>query len=97
MSTQTAPRTTEHEKRQSELLRLHWHLVQLGVRVSVRKPRNGRWKLKLRAPGWSETVQCAGADGAYAYVTAHGRLLGSTDDARHIARVLHWMIEGRHR
>lgn len=97
MRTQAAPQTTEQEARQSELLRLHWQLVQLGVRVSVRKPRNGKWKLRLYAPGWSETVQCAGAEGAYAYVTAHGRLLGSTDDVRHIARVLHWMIEGRYR
>jgi hypothetical protein len=88
---------TEQQVRQAEILRLHWHLTQLGVRAHVRKPRNGRWKLKVSTRRWSETVVCAGAEGAYAFVTIHGRLLGSTEDVRHIARVLRWMIEGRRR
>ncbi|WP_146087252.1 hypothetical protein [Thermomonospora echinospora] len=87
---------TELEERQICLLRLHWELTRLGIRVRVRKSRNGRWKLKLRTTtGWSETVLCAGAEGAYAYVTAHGRLLGRTEDARQVARLLLWMLERR--
>ncbi|WP_119730058.1 hypothetical protein [Thermomonospora amylolytica] len=86
---------SELRERQARLLRLHWELTRLGVRVSVRKPRNGRWKLKLRGRRWSETVLCAGAEGTYAYVTAHGRLLGRAEDARHVARILVWMLEMR--
>ncbi|MBA9002844.1 hypothetical protein [Thermomonospora cellulosilytica] len=91
-------RRDELQERRAHLLRLHWELTRLGVRVSVRKPRNGRWKLKLRGPvGWSETVLCAGAEGTYVYVTVHGRLLGRAQDARHVARVLLWMLERRRR
>jgi hypothetical protein len=69
------------------------------VLVRVRKPRNGRWKLTVRSRGtrWTETVLCAGAEGTYAYVTGHGRLLGTTDDLRGVIQTLTWMIEGRHR
>jgi hypothetical protein len=42
-------------------------------------------------------VLCAGAEGTYAYVTGHGRLLGTTDDLRGVIQTLTWMIEGRHR
>jgi hypothetical protein len=92
----TSPTATESAERRQRLLRLHYELNRLDVAVRVRKPRNGRWTLKLRKDG-TETVLCAGAEDAYAYVTAHGRLLGSTDDARHVARVLAWMIEGKRR
>ncbi|MDL4813195.1 hypothetical protein [Actinomadura opuntiae] len=40
---------------------------------------------------------CAGADGAYAYVTAHGRLLGTASEVRYVARLLIWMVERRKR
>ncbi|OLT31868.1 hypothetical protein BJF79_08725 [Actinomadura sp. CNU-125] len=63
----------------------------------VNKPRNGRWQLRVRCGRWSETVLCAGAEGTYAYVTGHGRLLGPAHDARYIARVLSWMVERRSR
>jgi hypothetical protein len=84
----------ELEERRARLMRLHYELTRIGVLVRVRKPRNGRWQLKLRCrtSRWPETVLCAGAEGAYVYVTAHGRLLGTTDDLRHVARVLAWMI-----
>jgi hypothetical protein len=42
-------------------------------------------------------VLCAGAEGTYAYVTGHGRLLGTTDDLRGVIQTLTWMIEGRQR
>lgn len=93
--TATASRSTEQQRRQAELLRLHWLLTRQGIKSRVRKPRNGRWKLKVSTRGWSETVLCAGAEGVYAYVTIHGRLLGSTRDARYVVRILHWMIERR--
>ncbi|NED55272.1 hypothetical protein G3I24_30830, partial [Micromonospora aurantiaca] len=53
--------------------------------------------LRIRHNGWSETVLCAGAEGTYAYVTAHGRLLGTTDEPRQVARLLLWMVERRTR
>lgn len=88
----------ELEKRRARLMRLRYELARNGVWVRVRKPRSGRWKLTIRSStGWPETVMCAGAEGAYAYVTGHGRLLGPTDDVRHVARVLAWMIEGNYR
>jgi hypothetical protein len=40
---------------------------------------------------------CAGADGAYAYVTAHGRLLGTAAEVRYVARLLLWMVERQKR
>lgn len=40
---------------------------------------------------------CAGAEGVYAYVTGHGRLLGSTDEVRYVARLLMWMVARRQR
>ncbi|WP_131742906.1 hypothetical protein [Actinomadura roseirufa] len=88
---------SELAERRARLLRLHYELKRIGVNVRARKPRNGRWKLKVRNKSWSETVLCAGADGAYAYVTAHGRLLGSADEARYVARLLAWMLERRQR
>jgi hypothetical protein len=98
MRTLEAGRRNELEERRAHLLRLRWELIRLGVLVRIRKPRNGRWKLKLRTPtGWSETVLCAGAEGAYVYVTAHGRLLGRVQDVRLVARTLVWMLERRRR
>ncbi|GAA2614180.1 hypothetical protein SMC26_24085 [Actinomadura fulvescens] len=90
-------RKTDLEERRARLLRLRYELSHLGAQVRVQRPRNGHWKLKLRHARWTETVLCAGADETYAYVTAEGRLLGPTDDVRYIARVLIWMVEGRHR
>src|SRR5258708_9942109 len=85
-------------ERRAHLMRLRFELARNRVWVQVRKPRNGRWKLTLRSStGWPETVMCGGGDGVHAYVTASGRLLGSVDDVRNIARVLAWMIEGNHR
>ncbi|GAA1860132.1 hypothetical protein [Actinomadura bangladeshensis] len=31
---------------------------------------NGRWRLRIRHNGWSETGLCAGAEGTYAYLAA---------------------------
>ncbi|TDD71117.1 hypothetical protein [Actinomadura rubrisoli] len=93
-----ALRTTtevELEERRARLLRLQFELRRLGACVRARKPRNGRWRLSVRHNGWSETVLCAGAEGAYAYVTAHGRLLGTTDEVRYVARLLVWMLKSR--
>ncbi|WP_165970545.1 hypothetical protein [Actinomadura sp. 6K520] len=89
--------TTQAElaERRARLLRLHYELKRLGACVRARTPRNGRWRLRIRHNGWSETVLCAGADGAYAYVTAHGRLLGTADEPRYVARLLLWMVERR--
>ncbi|MGI8333632.1 hypothetical protein ACRYCC_27095 [Actinomadura scrupuli] len=89
----------ELRERQVRLLRLHHDLIRTGVLVRVRKPRNGRWKLTLRSreARWTETVLCAGAEGTYAYVTGHGRLLGSADNPRGVVQTLTWMIEGQHR
>jgi len=88
---------TDLEERRARLLRLHYELRRIGACARARKPRNGRWRLRVRHNGWSETVLCAGADGAYAYVTAHGRLLGSTDEVRYVAHLLVWMVERRKR
>ncbi|MWA02349.1 hypothetical protein F8568_022420 [Actinomadura sp. LD22] len=93
----TAPTQTELEERRARLLRLHWELKRIGACVRARKPRNGRWRLHIRHDGWSETVLCAGAEGTYAYVTAHGRLLGTTNEARYVARLLVWMVQRRRR
>ncbi|WP_157431468.1 hypothetical protein [Actinomadura hibisca] len=87
----------EQRRRQESLLRLRWELARIGMRVYLRKPRNGRWKLTVRVPGWTETVLCAGAEDTYAYVTTHGRLLGPVSDVRRIAQVLSWMVERRRR
>ncbi|WP_285498322.1 hypothetical protein [Actinomadura sp. NBRC 104425] len=96
----TTPATTlqdELEERRNRLLRLHFELRRLGASVRARKPRHGRWRLRIRGDGWSETVMCAGAEGVYAYVTGHGRLLGTTDEVRHVARLLMWMVARRKR
>ncbi|MEU8124953.1 hypothetical protein AB0C21_40100 [Spirillospora sp. NPDC049024] len=93
MRTQASTMQVELEERRARLLRLHYELRRLELSVRVRRPRNGRWCLRIRNNGWSETVLCAGADGAYAYVTAHGRLLGTTSEARYVARLLLWMVE----
>jgi hypothetical protein len=87
----------EAELRRGHLLRLRWELERLEVQTRVRRSRHGRLKLRLRVGRWSETVMCAGAEDAYAFVTVHGRLLGPASDARHIARVLVWMAAGRRR
>lgn len=95
MQKQATTTQAELAERRAKLLRLHYELRRLGACVRARKPRNGRWRLRIRNDGWSETVLCAGADGAYAYVTAHGRLLGTTDEVRYVARLLLWMVERR--
>ncbi|MFA1546137.1 hypothetical protein [Actinomadura chokoriensis] len=95
MGTQASTVQVELEERRARLLRLRYELRQLKLKVRVRKPRNGRWCLRIRHHGWSETVLCAGADGAYAYVTVHGRLLGSTADPQYVAKLLLWMVERR--
>ncbi|MFI0350968.1 hypothetical protein [Actinomadura sp. 9N407] len=97
MSTLSMTMQAELEQRRVHLLRLHFELKRLGAAVRVRRPRNGRWRLRIRAGEWSETVMCAGAEGAYAYVTAHGRLLGPVDDVRYVGRLLVWMTERRQR
>jgi hypothetical protein len=99
VTTEQTIEAAELRERRVRLLRLHHELIRAGMRVRVRRPRNGRWKLTIRSPetGWSETVLCAGAEGVYAYVTGHGRLLGSTDDLRRVTQTLAWMIERRHR
>jgi hypothetical protein len=97
MSTLPTTRHGDLEQRRAHLLRLHYELRHLGAAVRVRRPRNGRWRLRLRTPDWSETVMCAGAEGVYAYVTAHGRLLGPVEDVRYISRLLVWMAERRQR
>ena len=83
------------ERRRAHLLRLHYELKRLGATVKVRKPRRGRWRLSVKTADWSETVLCAGAEGVYAYVTVHGRLLGPVEDVRYISRLLMWMTERR--
>ncbi|MGI5325043.1 hypothetical protein [Actinomadura nitritigenes] len=97
MRTLEAVKQSELAVRRERLLRLHFELKRLGASTRVRRPRNGRWRLRIRCDGWSETVMCAGADGAYAYVTAHGRLLGTASDVRYVARLLLWMVERRKR
>ena len=99
ITTEQTIEAAELRERQVRLLRLHHELIRAGMRVRVRKPRNGRWKLTIRSPetGWSETVLCAGAEGVYAYVTGHGRLLGGTDELRRVTQTLAWMIERQHR
>jgi hypothetical protein len=99
ITTEQTIEVAELRERRTRLLRLHYELVRAGMRVRVRKPRNGRWKLTVRSPEtrWSETVLCAGAEGVYAYVTGHGRLLGSTDDLRRVTQALAWMIERQRR
>jgi hypothetical protein len=95
----TIEEAAELRERRVRLLRLRHELIRAGVLVRVRRPRNGRWKLTIRSRGtrWTETVLCAGAEGAYAYVTGHGRLLGSTEDLRGVIQTLAWMIDGGHR
>ncbi|MFG2245779.1 hypothetical protein [Spirillospora sp. NPDC048823] len=95
MHTQAATTQADLEERRARLLRLHFELRRIGACVRARKPRNGRWRLRIRHNGWSETVLCAGADDAYAYVTAYGRILGTTDEVRYVARLLVWMVERR--
>ena len=87
----------EIAERQKYLKQLRWELNFLNVDVRIRKPRNGRWQLKLRHGSWSETVLCAGTEDVYAFVTAHGRIVGPAQDSRHAARVLLWMIERKQR
>src|SRR5690348_3910434 len=77
------------EERCARLMRLRFELTRNEIRVRVRKPRNGRWKLTVRSiKGNRLTIMCAGAEGIYVYVTGDGRLLGRTEDVRHVARVI---------
>jgi hypothetical protein len=88
----------EARLRQAYLMRLRHELARIGVWTRVRRPSNGRWKLTLRngfAPAL--TALCGGAEGAYAYVTGDGRLLGPVTDVRYVARTLAWMVEEHYR
>ncbi len=85
------------ETRQRLLTDLHRELKTRDLHVVIRKPRNGLWKLKLRRGLWTETVMCAGAEGVYAFVTLHGRLLGSADDPCGTAGLLQFMLIRRQR
>lgn len=88
----------EAQKRQAHLMRLRYELARNGVWVRVRKPGNGRWKLTLRnGSSPALTALCCGAEGAYAYVTGDGRLLGPVTDVRYVARTLVWMVEENYR
>ncbi len=87
----------ELETRQLLLTDLYRELKARNLHVVIRRPRNGRWKLKLRRGLWTETVMCAGAEGVYAFVTLHGRLLGSTDDLRGTVDLLQFMVNRRQR
>lgn len=83
--------------RQQLLLDLQEELADQGLDAVLRKPRGGIWKLKVRRGPWSEVVMCAGAEGAYAFVTVHGRLLGSADDFRGIVDLIQFMVNRRQR
>ncbi|MFI6515579.1 hypothetical protein ACIBF1_08475 [Spirillospora sp. NPDC050679] len=87
----------EMRRRQEALSRLQWELRHAGVRTRLSRRRNGRWRLAVLMPGWTEKVMCAGAEDFYSYVTAHGRLLGPADDVRHVAQTLALMVERRRR
>ncbi|MBO2463882.1 hypothetical protein [Actinomadura violacea] len=95
MGTLVAVAQRELAVRWARLLRLHFEFKRLGASTRVRWPRNGRWRLRVRRDNWSETVMCAGADGVYAYITAHGRLLGTAGEVRYVARLLLWMVKRR--
>ena len=96
--TTLAQSAAEQEVRHFHLMRLHHELQRAGVHVQVRRRRRGRPRLRLlSSTGWAETVLCAGAEGAYAFVTIHGRLLGRATDVRYVAATLTWMIERNHR
>ncbi|MCP2337935.1 hypothetical protein [Actinomadura rupiterrae] len=90
-------RDPDQRAREAGLNRLRGTLVALGVRTRLTRPRSGIWRLRLHRNGWHETVMCAGSEGTYAYVTAHGRLLGPTSDVHSIARLLVWMLDHRQR
>src|SRR5258708_3640455 len=96
-----AARMAEQQVREgrARLMRLHYELTRAGLLVRVRRPRNGRWNLQVRCPGsrWKETVLGGGFDGIRFYATAHGRLLGRTEDLRRITQDLVWMVEGHYR
>ncbi|MFC5187193.1 hypothetical protein [Actinomadura harenae] len=97
-----APRTRGHDDpdqraREVGLNRLRAVLTALGVRTRLTRPRNRIWRLRVHKNGWHETVMCAGSEGTYAYVTAHGRLLGPTSDVQSIARLLVWMLDHQQR
>lgn len=93
----TGTNKNDRETRQRLLMDLHQELVARDLRVVIRKPRNGLWKLKLRHGLWTETVMCAGSEGAYAFVTPHGRLLGSADDLGGTVDLLRFMLIRRQR
>jgi hypothetical protein len=74
----------------------HHLLLQLGLELSRRKcvtrlscNRDGHWALTVGR----ETVFCAGAEGAYAYVTGNGLIL-STADEEGRARAISHLAEG---
>ncbi|MFC4906931.1 hypothetical protein [Actinomadura gamaensis] len=87
----------DQRAREADLNRLRTTLIALGVRTRLTRPRSGIWRLRLHKNGWHETVMCAGSEGTYAYVTAHGRLLGPTADVHSIARLLVWMLDHQQR
>ena len=89
----------DRKTRQQLLLDLQQELADQGLDAVLRKPRSGIWKLKIRRGPWAETIMCAGAEGAYAFVTVHGRLLGSAgaDDFRGTVDLIQFMVNRRQR
>ncbi|ROO88081.1 hypothetical protein EDD29_5738 [Actinocorallia herbida] len=83
--------------RQELMDELHHLLQERGMNVRLRRHPSGIPKLKVRSGTWTETVQCAGAEGVYAFVTAHGRLLGSGDELRTVADIVQFMATRRQR
>ena len=87
----------ELKTRRRLLLGLQRELTDHGLDTAIRRQRNGIWKLKVRHGLWTETVMCAGAEGVYAFVTLHGRLLGSADDLRGTVDLIQFMVNRRQR
>lgn len=62
---------------------LQAELAQRGFRTQVRAETPIRWALIVRSPSWklrALRVYCIGAEGAFAFVTRHGRILACADD-----------------
>ncbi|WP_026416353.1 hypothetical protein [Actinomadura oligospora] len=87
----------DQRAREVALHRLRTVLTTLGVRTRLTRPRSRIWRLRVHKNGWHETVMCGGSDGTFAFVTAHGRLLGPTSDVQSIARLLIWMLDHQQR
>ncbi|MEV5574507.1 hypothetical protein AB0L06_31115 [Spirillospora sp. NPDC052269] len=90
-------RDPDQRAREVALNQLRTVLTTLGVRTRLTRPRSRIWRLRVHKNGWNETVMCGGSEGTYAYVTAHGRLLGPTGDVQSVARLLIWMLDHQQR